>query len=214
MDRIVGNRVAHEKHRGHNVFTYNRPTMVRGWINGAVKLDGANQYINVGANSSCGGDLENCPHGFTLRSRVRGDNLQEGQYLYSSNMYDVYYRNGKLWCEFHTPSKSWVVSYGAFNPREWNLMEFTWHPSKGLKMYMNNREVAQDRNPLNNIRGYNYNMPMYIGRANTDMALERYGQFTVDDVQLWEAWRKYLVDDGLINPETDPEAPPAGKRKN
>ena len=214
MDRIVGNEVAHNKHQGHHVYVYNRPSSVRGWIDGAVSLSGRNQYINVGANASCGGNLENCAHGFTLRNRVKGANLQEGMYLYSSPMFDIYYRGGKIWCAMHTPTKTWTVSSAAFNKKDWNLFEYTWHRNKGLKMYVNNREVAQDRNPVIRTGHYVYSNPMYVGRATTDMTREKYGQFVVDDVQLWEAWRQYLIDDNLITPTEDPVAPPSGKLPN
>lgn len=211
MDRIIGRRIEHSKHPEHNVYVYNNPSTVRGWIGNGVKLGGNNQYINVGTNATCDGNLNNCRHGFTLRTRVLGTDLQEGQYLFSSSMYDVYFQNGKLWAVFKTPTHSWTVSTGAYNRDDWNLMEFTWHPTKGLKMFLNKREVAQDRNPMTNTYGYYYNDPMYIG---SDRLSGRYGQFTVDDVQLWEAWRAYLIEDGLIDLDTDPVPPPTGKHQN
>lgn len=211
MDLIVGNKVAHDKHRGHYVYVVNGPRNVQGWIGDAVGLDGVNQYINVGANATCRGNLLNCRHGFTLRSRIKPKSLINNMYLYSSSQYDIYYRDGQIWAEFRTPDNVWKVSSGSFNSKDWNLMEWSWHPEHGLVMYINNREVARSSAKLPNTQPYDFNKVMYIGRANGDMRYEKYGQFNVDDVQLWEAWRQYLLDEGLIDPSTDPKPPLGGK---
>ena len=212
MDAISGNTVVHEnKHRGHTVYALNRPTVVQGWIGNGIGLNGVNQYISAGANTSCNGNLATCRQGFTLRSRVRPKNLVDNMYLYSSSQYDIYYKDGKIWAEFRTPDGIWRVSSNEFKDLDWNLMEWTWHPVHGLIMYVNNREVARSTIKMPNRGIYDYNKVFYIGRANTDMNYEKYGQFVVDDVQLWESYRQFLIDEGLINPTTDPKPPVGGK---
>ena len=200
MDRITGNLVEHDRHAGHNVYAMNRPQVVRGWIDEAVSLDGINQYISGGPNCSCQGNLQSCFHGFTLRARVRPQGLVDGMYLFSSAAYDIYYRNGRIWADFRTPSRAWSVHSTAFDLNNWNLFEWSWHPSKGLHMFVNGREVALDSASRANTDGYDTRRMFYVGRANTDMTSEKYGKFIVDDVQLWEAYREVLIDNGLIDP--------------
>lgn len=210
MDAILtGNKVEHKRHEGHNVYALSNPRVVRGWINEAIELDGLSQFINAGPNCSCRGNLQRCYNGYTLRSRIKPNQLQDGMYLFSSAMYDIYYRGGKIWAEFRSPTQRWKVSSSAFSLTDWSLLEWSWHPNKGLHMYVNGKEVAVDTAGDAYRGSYNYQKNLYVGRANTDMRVERYGRFTVDDVQLWEAYRDNLIDGGFIDP-TD-ERRPGGK---
>ena len=211
MDLIRGNTIAHDRHPNHYIYAVNRPTNVAGWIGNGVRINGVNQYINAGANTTCRGNLANCRQGFTMRSRVKLGQLRDGMYLYSCAAYDVYYRGGKIWAEFRTPENTWKVSTDQFRRNNWNIFDFSWHPTKGLVMYVDNREVARSNVKIPNPAPYDYKKVLYIGRANTDMAYEKYGQFVVDDVQLWQAERQYLIDEGLITPGTDPAPPIGGK---
>ena len=212
MDRILaGNRVEHIQHEGHNVYALNNPNVVRGWVNDAIELNGINQYINGGPNCSCRGNMQRCYNGFTLRSRIKPNQLQEGMYLFSSAAYDIFYRGGKIWAVFRTPTHKWSVSSNQFSLTDWSMMEWSWHPTKGLHMFVNGNEVAVDTTSSINRAAYNYRRNFYVGRANTNMHAERYGRFTVDDVQLWEAYRETLIDNGLIDPN---ERRPGGKSWN
>ena len=186
MDRInAGNRVEHSKHEGHNVYAMNNPSVVRGWIKDAISLDGNNQYINGGPNCSSRGNLQRCYNGFTLRSRIKPNQLQDGMYLFSSAAYDIYYRSGKIWATFRTPTHKWTVSSNQFSMTDWSAFDWTWHPNKGLHMFVNGQEVAVDTSSSINRGVYRNQNNFYVGRANQENRNTRYGRFTVDDVQLW-----------------------------
>ena len=200
MDLIRGNRVVHNSHPGHNVYVVNNAVNVPGWKRSAVRLNGRNQYLDLGANASCNGNLDLCENGFTFRSAVKPGQLVENSYWYSSAPYDIYYKNGRINADFRTPTRKWSVSSGTYRPNSWNLIEYSWHPARGLMMYVNGQLVATDNSPsINRIR-YNINQKDYIGRAGTDMRIERYGQISIDDVQLWQASRDILIKRKLIDP--------------
>ena len=211
MDRISGNRIMHTSHTGHNVFVRNQPITVRGWKGNAVRLDKRQkQFIDVGANATCQGNLEKCNNGFTLRYRIKPNSLENNQYWHSSAPYDIYYRDGKVHAVFRTPTHIWRLSTDRFNRNDWNQMDFSWHADEGLVMYVDGMEVASDRSITVNPYPYDVNQPMYIGRDNTRMIDEKYGDFAIDDVQLWEAKRQILILRRLMN-VTEPRDPAAGK---
>ena len=68
MERVTGNIINHET-RIITIFNGGRQTSS---INGSgVILNGVNQYIDVGGGDVvCGGKLEDCQRGFTLRFKV------------------------------------------------------------------------------------------------------------------------------------------------
>ena len=204
MDRINGNRIVHTSHPGHRVFVRKQPVNVRGWFKNGVRLNSREkQYIDVGANATCQGNLNRCNNGFTLRYRLKPGSLQNNQYWHSSAPYDIYYKQGKVHAVFRTPTHIWSVSTDQFSRNSWNLFDFSWHADEGLIMYVDGKEVAANQTVTVNHEGYDINQPMYIGK---DMGDTGYGDFDIDDVQLWEAKRAILIRRRLIN-ATDPRDP-------
>lgn len=86
-------------------------------------------------------------------------------------------------------------------------------------MYVNGRQVAADTIGSTNREVYAYGQPMYIGRASSQGSGKRYGDITIDDLQLWEASRDVLISKNYFPqpPEVEPTEPGlsrAGKISN
>ena len=81
-------------------------------------------------------------------------------------------------------------------------MEVSWHPSHGLKLFIDNKlEQADDRAynlpPARNDAGH-----FYIGRPNSgDVPGGRYttGDFDIDELEVWYARREDLLAFGYID---------------
>ena len=67
-------------------------------------------------------------------------------------------------------------------------------------MYVNNAKVDESLNAQKVPSGeYNRSGSFYVGRADTDMTRENYANVVVDDLELYEARRDWLIP-SMINP--------------
>ena len=58
----------------------------------AIQLDGKGQYINLGENLTCGGNLDDCKQGFTMRFSTKPDRLVNNMYFLDSFPVTIFYR--------------------------------------------------------------------------------------------------------------------------
>ena len=199
MDEIRGDVLMHPDIK---IYVHGLPVNVPGTKENAVKFNGINQYVDVARDIViCKGMLANCKKGFTLRFAIQPDELKDNTYFVSSSPFDVYYEGGRLNAEFRTPRKEWAVNSAQLNPEAWHQVDVSWHPKKGLKLYINGQLVDQQSNAFPNQQGYDEDMRLFIGRANTNMNREEYIDGTIDEVELWEAERDLLINEGLITGE-------------
>ena len=196
MDNIKGDILVHPT---HVIYVSGSPETTPGVIDNAISLDGVNQYVDLGQNIVCKGNLQNCPKGFTLRFKIKPDELLDNTYFFSSIPVDVFYQNNRLTAEARTPSNVWQVSTPSLNRNEWNQVDVSWHPVDGLVLYINGVRMDRQTSGQRLEGSYDTSKVFYIGRANTNMIREHYANADFDDVQLWEAKRDYLIPD-LINP--------------
>lgn len=197
MDVIKGDILVHPR---RVVYVQGRPTTVDGTVDQAVYFNGVRQYVDAGQNVTCHGNLENCPNGFTLRFRINPLQLRDNTYFLSSAPFDVYYKDNMLQTEFRTPKKKWKLTAPGLDRNAWHLVEVSWDPQNGMSLYVDSKKVGQELQGEKNYDVYDYDKHLYFGRANTDMKKEKYTQGTIDDIQLWEAKREYLISIGVIPP--------------
>ena len=67
-------------------------TRVPGEHGRAIHLDGKGQYINLGENLTCGGNLDNCKQGFTMRFSTKPERLVNNMYFLDSFPVTLFYR--------------------------------------------------------------------------------------------------------------------------
>lgn len=201
MDGMTGDRINHEL---LTIYASGRPTIAQGIINGAVYLNGRQQYLDVGRSIICGGDLNNCPRGLTFRYKFKPELLRNNTYFVSSGPLDIYYMNGRLYTTVRTRDEVWTSSVSGANlpTDQWTQYDVSWHQSEGLRLFINNEEKEHNYLPERNIHPYYPDSTFYIGRANTTMVKERYPDVSFDDVQIWEAKREILIGGGQIKGKT------------
>lgn len=115
------------------------PVQVQGQHGRAIRVNGKGQYLDLGDDVICHGNLENCPEGMTMRMSVKPETLLSNMYFFDSFPVSVYYRDEKLYATARTPTKSWTVSTPGFEPNEWHVVEISWHDQggKGFYYYIN-----------------------------------------------------------------------------
>jgi hypothetical protein len=188
------------EHSKYKIYVYGGAHTVSGVDGQGVLLNGVNQYLDIGKNVLCNGDLEQCPKGFTFRFKILPNTLTDNTYFVSSSPMDIYYRNGQLVSEVRTQNKRWRTSAVGLNPGSWHHVEVSWHPIDGLAMYIDSKRVSIQPRSAHNRDGYDPEQRFFIGRANTNMLRERYPNAIIDDVEMWEAKRDYLIGQALIMP--------------
>lgn len=195
MDSITGGVID----QSTSVSFHGSPVTTNGIIGSGVVLNGQEQFINISGDVGCRGDLQNCLRGFTLRFKIKPNQLSENTYFVSGGILDVFYQNDRLVVEVRTSSKSWVTSTSDFELGVWQQVEVSWHSVEGLKLYINTREVDQEAVGRRFDRPYNDERVFYVGRFHSEMQQKLYASAVFDDYQFFEGRREYLIPD-LINP--------------
>lgn len=196
MDEVDDNLLVHDSRQ---IYVYGSPRVVRGKHNNAISLNGQNQFLDAGQKLVCEGSLEECQEGFTARFQVNPNQLKDNTYFLSSAPLDIYYKGGRIITEFRTRNRTWQVSSRDISSRSWNLIETSWDPTEGISLFTNGVRRNSTVNFTPNRDEYRTSKHFYVGRANTDMQDEKYLDGVVDDLELWQATRNYLVRHGLVN---------------
>lgn len=129
--RQYGNGTAAIVGPSGTIYLINGPSRAQGDQHPAIRVNGKSQYIYVGDDVICTGNLDNCPQGFTLRMAMKPENLLNNMYFLDSFPLSIYYRDGKLFATARTPTKAWTVSTPGIRQNEWQDIEITWHPQAG-----------------------------------------------------------------------------------
>lgn len=199
MDEANGPLVVHPK---YIVTLVNGARLQRGKIGKAASLIGGGQYVDLGPHKDkCMGNLVLCKHGMTMTFWIRPRNLREGDVFLSSPTYSVYYHNRELVSKFMTPEKSWTVSTPGLARNRWQRVTLSWHPVKGLKMFLDDKEVdsavgveeAQGDAPV----GTN----IFIGKALDDENPTNTADIMMDELQIWDDDIDELRNSGLYGGE-------------
>ncbi|XP_060080041.1 uncharacterized protein LOC132559439 isoform X2 [Ylistrum balloti] len=193
------------------------PVQVQGQHGSAIRVNGKSQYLDLGEDLICNGNLENCPEGITMVMSVKPEALLNNMYFFDSFPVSLYYRDEKLYATARTPTKSWTVSTPGFDVNEWHLVELSWHDQEGLTMYLDGRKGGYQSfgTPQDEVR--EWSSKSYVGRSLSDMRRERFADATFERMDTWNARKGYLqsfnlmpITDGLPTErtETGPGVPP------
>ena len=196
MDRIVNNRLSHPT---LNIPVYGGPINMPGVVNNSVQMDGNNQYIDIGQYyDECIGNLAFCQHGITGSMWLNFHDMQNNMYYYSTgDSCAIFHKNGNIHVVMKQPGKEWEVIVPDISQHEWHFFEYTWHPDKGLRVYVNNelRGHTQDYKNVA-IKDSGGASHVYFGRANgidTSSGRPGFADFSVDEAEIWYADRDYLI---------------------
>ncbi|XP_021368526.1 uncharacterized protein LOC110460117 isoform X2 [Mizuhopecten yessoensis] len=178
------------------------PVQVQGQHGSAIRVNGKGQYLDLGDDLICNGNLENCPEGITMVMAVKPETLLGNMYFFDSFPVSLYYRDEKLYATARTPTKSWTVSAPGFEPNEWHLVELSWHDQGGLTMYMDGQKGGYQSfgTPQQEVR--EWSSKSYVGRSLSDMVRERYADATFERMDTWNARKGYLQSFNLM-PRTE-----------
>lgn len=193
MDSVV------DTHSLLTVTAVKNPLNVPGKINNATRLDGYDQYIDLGYHGdSCLGNLMRCRHGFMgsmwAKFRVFVDSMY---YLSNGGGVKIYYQSHNLNFVFSIPGKRWEVRVPEPSTDVWHFLEYSWSPDGGLKVYLNNQLYGEDRAPvfteMERIRDDSSVRIGYANEGDTDGAPFKSGNFLVDETEFWFSSRDTLL---------------------
>ena len=202
MDAIRDGKLVHKV---FEIPAVGNPRLTRGKINNALQLDGDGQYLDIGAHGdSCLGNLKECKHGLTGSMWANFKDFEDNMYFYSNGQgARIFYRGGKLHYVMEMGGKRWQVTLPNLSTNRWYFLEHTWHPTKGLSVYLDNQLVATTKTsssisstPSTGLRH------VYIGRANTGDVTGgdfNYANMLIDNVDSWYSHRDYLTAFGYLN---------------
>lgn len=200
MDNIRDNKLVHAS---LNIPVYGNPTVVAGKVNNAIQFNGARQYLDAGDHSkTCLGNTEHCTNGLTGSLWIKFRSLHENTYYLSSGGgVRVYYSDGKLWVVVDRSGFRWEVGIADLSVDTWYFVEYTWHPDKGLQVYVDNKLVGEFKqgsaSPLTRPTG-----KYLIGSANSGDATGgrfRYADAVIDEVETWFLDRESLIAFGYLH---------------
>lgn len=195
MEHISSGRLYHN---GQYLTLIGQPTLVDGLDGKAIYLNGRGQYVDLGENITCQGDLEYCRNGFTLRMTLKPEQLRENTYFLGSYPISLYYKDGRLQATARTSTKSWTVNTPAFSAGKWQLVELSWHPTNGLTLYLNGQRASHVLYPTTHAEIQSTSSKTYVGRSLSDSPDRYYSDAVIDDVEFWNAHRNYLVSYNMI----------------
>lgn len=199
METISGNKLINEQGLDVDCNGRRRVETVEGQVGHALRLDGRwQQYADLGEhNDTCLGNLDKCRHGAMLGGWVRLSDIRNGAYLYHTgqNGFKVKYENGRLVASASTSENSWNVNHGDLSSDQWYFIEYTWHPTRGFKVYVDNQLIAEDKSPTKRtqtdfISGKEANT-VYFGRGASSN--QGTADVSLDEVEYWYSNRDYLV---------------------
>lgn len=140
---IDGRQIPHTK---YTVLIIGDARVTGGRFGNAVQLNGQRQYIDLGSHyQKCFGNLDLCTHGLTLSFWLNPRDLRDGTTFLSTPTYKLYYKDGRLISDFRGKKRNWSTTSTRLRPDEWQRLTLSWHPKKGLSMYINDETVDTDQ---------------------------------------------------------------------
>lgn len=190
MDAIGNDQVVHPT---LDIKLFGQPVITRGRINGALNLDGVDDYAFIeGQRSNCFVNLDFCRHGLLLSSWLKLDRLRDGMGILSTgnNGLQVEYIGGQLVVQAQTTMREWRVGTSAVKSNVWVFFEILWDPDSGLALMLDNERVAQNRTSVVRSDWANETFEQfYIGN----------GSLTLDDFEFWYGNRVFLMTFGYLS---------------
>ena len=197
MEKLSGRKS--NKDGEYDVVMTGNPSLVTGKIGNAVRFGGNGQYATLGEHrESCLGNLDYCQHGLLLAFWLRPGFLKEDmQYMSTGqNGVKMWYSNNQMHCSLETTARRVELSFDDLHKNQWSFLEFSWHPEKGLDLYIDNEFINSTQEvsaKSQRERRHNESRDrIYLGRGEReDIGVS--GNVTVDELEYWYADRDYLL---------------------
>ena len=199
MDTAEGQRLDHPH---YIVLLVNGASLVPGRVGQALQLTGQGQYVDLGTHyDSCLGNLDRCPHGFTMSMWLRPRSLAENVYFLAAPSYSLYYEDGELKAEVRAQGRSWTAATPRFRAGEWQRVTLAWHEQRGLTLLVNDEvvdtavggvDVPQADQPVS--------QHIYLGRNLTDARVT--ADVLADELQVWYDYLDHLRTTGQYQGES------------
>ncbi len=202
MQQIIGNQLVNpDLHINVNGY----PRLVHGKMGQGLYLNGQGQYANLGDhNGTCLGNLDKCRFGAYIGTWIKPGQLQDGVELMNTghNGVRLWMQNGKLHSSFKTLTREWALSYNQLSQNEWYFLEYSWHPQRGLSMYLNDEMVSHTDNYQQRTT-YDFaaaaaQAPFYLGRGSRLTSGGATANMTLDEFEYWYGSREYLLAFGYL----------------
>lgn len=197
MDQISGNIISNPD---LTVQTHGHPVLVPGKLRSAIRLDGNGQYVDAGEHSkACLGNVELCRHGLTQSMWIQFREFRNNMYYVSNGGgVRVFHKDGNLYVMIEFAGKQWEVAVPDLQKDTWYFLEYTWHPERGLKVFVNNRLVGSRENPVTvqQRQPSETGSLVLIGNANTadsDSEQTFSANGIIDEVEMWYRDRDNLI---------------------
>lgn len=196
MDSVRGGRI---EHSSLTIPVSGNPVNVPGKINNAIRLDGNRQYADVGDHGdSCFGNMKLCNHGITGSMFLNFRNFEENMYyLTSGGGLRLYYADGKLYASVDRAGQRWEVGIPYLRKDKWYFVEYTWHPEKGLQVYVDNKLAGDTKQstsvPVKDFSGGHVLIGSANPRDSDDGRRFSYANALVDEVETWLGNRDNLI---------------------
>jgi len=197
MDQISGNVIPNPDLTVH---THGHPVLVPGKLRSAIRLDGSGQYVDVGDHSTaCLGNVELCRHGLTQSMWIQFRDFRNNMYYVSNGRgVSVFHRDGRLYVVVEVAGKQWQVAVPDLRRDTWYFLEYTWHPEKGLKVFVDNRLVGYKQIPVTVSQRQPSETGSVVLIGNANAADSDFGQTfsangIVDEVATWYRDRDNLI---------------------
>lgn len=202
---MIGDRLYHPS---MVIETYGSPKLVTGKIGQGIKLNGNGQVVDFGEHqSNCLGNLDNCHHGVLLAMWFNPTTFRDNMYFASTGNNGITIKNtgSRLEVSATTSTREWNISTEVLSYNNWYFMEISWDPEKGLELYINDNLVSSTNTAnkkavtlATGIYTSSQENKFYLGRGNTRMTSNRFGNAMYDELEYWYGPREYLIAFGYI----------------
>ncbi|CAH1790210.1 unnamed protein product [Owenia fusiformis] len=207
MEKRNGNQLMHSKYM---INLIGEPRIIPGHISNALEFDSeAIQYASLGDHpNSCFGNLDLCPYGVLFATWIKPGEFQDDEQYFSTgrNGLTIEYKDNKVCGTFTTSTRKWVLCTDKVKEDQWQFLEYSWHPTRGLKLYKDNELIESTTGYQLHDNGGTFNYrpdldQIYFGRSNKDINIYPTANATIDDTEFWYADREYLIAHGYITRE-------------
>ena len=84
---------------------------------------------------------------------------------------------------------------GSLGEGQWYFLEYSWHPERGLEVFVDNQLVGFDSGILTSEPSASSVDHVYIGKANpsVETGISKYANADIDEVEMWDGSREYLL---------------------
>ena len=202
------------EHPIYDTYIFRSAELRNGYIQRALYLDGQDSYAQIPIEDNrCSVSVTRCRFGLMVTMFLKPIKLENGTTFVATKDYQLTYEGGKLVGKLRRPvdtgDEIWTVSTADLAPNTWNLIDFSWHPLRGLSLHINNTEkdfVAEANKELQSTSSGHWQVSSPSSSGDKGVFLGRdpnghnkpYANAYFDEVQFWHAPRETLLTFDLI----------------